>query len=258
MRLLWQGFTDPVAHKPYVDRLVSYVNEIAGPGVTWEFAGVSPPDRHLHRISEARCALLAVANVIEREREFDAVLMGHFQDAGLWDARAALDVPVVGLGESAMLHACTLGWRVGLVTIDPIFVPWHEEQVRRYGLENRVVGVAAMQTPLELYMRAFEDGDGSEEVWQRFQEAARPLVAQGVEVLIPAGGLPALLLGQDGQRDVDGAIVLNATAVAAKQTQAAAELRRVAGTAPSRAGGFAKPPRGAVEDLLALARAPST
>lgn len=252
MRLLWQGFTDPVAHKPYVDRLLAYVNEIAGPDVTWEFAGVSPPDRHFHRISEARCAILALTNVIEREHEFDAVLMGHFQDAGLWDARAALDVPVVGLGESAMLHACTLGWRIGLVTIDPIFVPWHEEQVRRYGLRDRVVGVASMSTPLELYMRAFEEDDGREEVRRRFEEAARPLVQAGVEVLIPAGGLPALLLGRDGQLEIDGAVVLNATAVAAKQTQLAAELRRVAGTAPSRASTFAKPQRGVVDDLLAV------
>jgi Asp/Glu/hydantoin racemase len=257
MRLLWQGFTDPVEHKPYVDRLVAYANEIAGPGVTWEFNGVSPPDRHLHRISEDRCAMLALANVVAREHEFDAVLMGHFQDAGLWNARAALDVPVVGLGESAMLHACTLGWRVGLVTIDPIFVPWHEEQVRQYGLQDRVVGVTAMQTSLDLYMRAFEREEDAEEVWRQFQEAARPLVAAGVEVLVPAGGLPALLLGRDGQREVDGAVVLNASAVAAKQTELAAELRRVAGTAPSRRGTFAKPPRGAVEDLVALARSPS-
>lgn len=254
MRLLWQGFTDPVAHKPYVDRLVAYLGEIAGPGVTWEFAGVSPPDRHLHRISEARCALLALTNVIEREREFDAVLMGHFQDAGLWDARAALDVPVVGMGEAAMLHACTLGWRVGLVTIDPIFVAWHEEQVRRNGLEDRVVGVVAMQTSLDLYMRAFEEDEARDDVWGQFEAASRPLVAAGVEVLIPAGGLPALLLGHDGQREVDGAVVLNATAVAAKHTELAAELRRVAGTTPSRARAFAKPPSGALEDLLALTR----
>ena len=114
-----------------------------------------------------------------------------------------------------------------------------------------------METPLDLYMRAFERDDAADEVWRRFQEAARPLVAAGVEVLVPAGGLPALLLGQDGQREVDGAIVLNATAVAAKQTEAAAELRRIAGTAPSRRVTFAKPPRGAVDDLLALARSPA-
>jgi allantoin racemase len=254
MRLLWQGFTDPVAHKPYVDRLVAYINEIAGPGVTWEFAGVSPPDSHLHRISEARCALLALANVMEREHEFDAVLMGHFQDAGLWDARAALDVPVVGLGESSMLHACTLGFRVGLVTIDPIFVAWHEEQVRRYALEQRVVAVTAMRTPLDLYMRAFEADDARDEVQRRFEEAARPLVAAGVEVLIPAGGLPALLLGRDGQLEVDGAVVLNATAVAAKQTELAAELRRRAGTAPSRVGMFAPAPAEAVREVIELVR----
>ena len=86
-----------------------------------------PPSRK-HRITELRCAVEAVRNAIRAEREgYDAFVLGHFQDAGLWEARAAVRIPVVGLGESAMLHACTLGRSIGLITIDPLFLPIHAD-----------------------------------------------------------------------------------------------------------------------------------
>ena len=250
MKILWQGFTDPVVHAPYIGRLMDYLGSIADPGTEFEFAGVSPPDRYVHRITELRCSVQAVRTMIEREREFDGMILGHFQDAGLWEARAALDLPVVGLGESALLHACTLGWRIGLITIDPIFVRWHEDQVRQYGLETRVIGVRAMRTSVDLYMRAFEEQDAYEEVRRQFAEQARPLVEAGVEVLVPAGGLPALLLGREEMLRLDQAVVLNSTLVAAKQAELAVKLRRVNGTGPSRAGTFAKPPPEAVREFL--------
>ena len=253
MRILWQGFTHPAVHGAYIARLTDYLAAVADPGTEFEFAGVWPPDRHVHRMSELRCAVQAVRSMIEREDEFDGMILGHFQDAGLWDARAALDLPVVGLGESAMLHACTLGWRIGLITIDPIFVRWHEEQVRQYGLETRVVGVRAMRTSVDLYMRAFEQEDAYQEVRRQFEQQARPLVDAGVEVLVPAGGLPALLLARE-ELTIDGAVVLNATLVVAKQAEVAVKLRRANGTAPSRASTFAKPSREAVEEFLEQAR----
>lgn len=256
MRILWQGFTDAEANRAYVDRLVAYLDEIADPGTEFEFAGLAPPDRYLHRLTELRCAADALANVLEAQERYDAVILGHFQDAGLWELRAALDVPVIGLGESSMLHACTLGYRVGLITIDPTFVAWHEEQVRRYGLGERIVGVRAMRTPVELYMRAFVEAEAFEEVKRQFEEQARPLVEHGVEVLIPAGGLPALLLCRDRDVRVDEAVVLNATAAAAKAAEVAVKLRELNGTAPSRASTFARAPDEAVREFLELARRP--
>ena len=254
MRILWQGFTDPVVHEPYVRRLTDYLSAIADPGTEFEFSGVSPPDRYVHRITELRCSVQALRKMIEREDEFDGMILGHFQDAGLWEARAALGLPVVGLGEGALLHACTLGWRIGLITIDPVFVRWHEEQVRQYGLETRVVGVRAMRTSVELYMRAFEEREAYDEVRRQFEQQARPLVEAGVEVLVPAGGLPALLLGRTEMLAIDGAVVLNATLVAAKQAELAVKLRRANGTGPSRASTFARPSAEAVEEFLEQTR----
>jgi allantoin racemase len=242
MHILWQGFVDPEAHHAYADRLADYLEQLADPGTEFEMRGLNPPDQHLHRITEARCAAHAVAGVIEAEEEgFDAVIIGHFQDSGLYEARAAVDLPVVGLGESSMLHACTLGQRIGLITISPTFIPWHEEQVLRYRLEQRVVGVRAIDTQVDLFMRAFEEPEAYEDVRRQFVSQAQELARGGVEVIVPAGGLPALLFRNERGFAVDGAVVLNPTPVAAWQAQTAVKLRRLNKTLPSRASTFAKP-----------------
>jgi Asp/Glu/hydantoin racemase len=249
-RIVWQGFVSPVEQKIYVDTLVEYLNAIADPEVEFSFEGIDVPDRHLHRLTELRCAHDVLRNVVDAgERGYDGVIMGHFQDAGLYEARAALSVPVVGLGESALLHACTLGRRIGLVTIDPAFVPWHEEQVERYKLEGRVVGVTAMRTPVDLYMRALEDPGAHDEVVGQFEREARPLLERGAEVIVPAGGLPALILRERAGYEIDGAVVLNPTAVAAKAAEMAVKLARLNGTGASRRSTFAPPPPEAIAEL---------
>ena len=258
-RIVWQGFTSPVTNKAYVDRLVGYLSEISDPGFEFSFSGIEPPDRHLHRLTELRCAAQAVAAAIECERDgVDAIVLGHFQDAGLWELRGAASVPVIGLGESSMLYACQLGFRFGLITIDPNFVEWHEEQIRRYALDGRCAGVGAMETDVDLYMRAFTGDEAAiASVEEQFERVGRTLVAGGAEVLIPAGGLPALLLGTRAAYTVDGAVVLNANAIAAKQAEVAVKMRTINGTGPCRTGTFKPPTADAIDEFVALARSPA-
>lgn len=47
--------------------------------------------------------------------------------------------------------------RFGLVTIDPIFVPWHDRQVRMHGLGERYAGTVALKMNLPGFMKAFTD-----------------------------------------------------------------------------------------------------
>lgn len=255
-RVVWQGFTDPVGNKAYVDRLTAYLNEVADPGYQFEFRGISPPDYYVHRLTEWRCAVQALAGAIESERDgVDCIILGHFQDAGLWELRSAVSVPVVGLGESAMLHALTLGYRFGLITIDPNFVEWHEQQVRQYAIDGRCVGVRAMTTSVDLFMQAFA-GDESAigEVSGQFEALGRNLAAHGAEVLVPAGGLPALLLATRNGYAIDGAVVLNANAIAAKYAEVAVKMRAISGTAPSRKGTFRQASAEALDEFVTMAR----
>jgi allantoin racemase len=254
-RIVWQGFTHPVDNKPYVDRLVAYLNEVADPGYEFTFAGIAPPDVHVHRLTELRCAVQALAGAIQAERDgIDGIILGHFQDAGLWELRSSITTPVVGLGEASILYACTLGYRFGLITIHPNFADWHEEQVRSYSLWERCVGVRAMTTTVDLWMRAFDgQEDAIADCERQFEAYGRELAALGAEVLIPAGGLPALLFGTRRDYAIDGAVVLNANAIAAKQAEVAVKMRAVNGTAPSRKGTYRLAPPEALDEFVELA-----
>src|SRR5581483_9430777 len=215
-RIWYQSFVDPDEQRPYIERLQRRLNDCSSPGVRFDVHGISPPDRHLSPLTEFRCAGSAIRNcLVAREQGYDAFVLGHFQEPGLTECRTAVDFPVVGLGEATMLHACTLGGTFALVTINPVFLPWHREQIRKLGLQDRCVGVRALDTQVETYMRAFEDEEAYQEVKTSFCLQVQPLLDAGAEVLIPAGGLPMLLFGRERGFTIRGAIVLDGIAVVA-------------------------------------------
>ena len=76
-------------------------------------------------------------------------------------------MPVLGLGETTLFHACTLGRKLGLVTINPAFIPWHEDQVIRYGLQQRVVGVRAVNATVKRFHRRVRQQGGVREAASR-------------------------------------------------------------------------------------------
>ncbi len=241
IRLWYQSFIDPAAHGPYFEILRAHLERIADPATEIGIGGIAPPSTELHRLTEARCARRVLRNALQAEREgFDGFAIGHFQEGGIADVKSAVDIPVIGLGEAAMYYACLLGRRFGLITIDPIYVPWHEDQIRLQGLEARSAGVRALRTAPADYMAAFRDDAVRAAVLARFEAEAAPLLAAGAEVLIPAGGLPMLLLCRDPDLRVGGAPVLNGVSVLLKLAEAAVKLRRSDGIAVSRVGSFAK------------------
>lgn len=251
MRIWYQSFTDPVLQAPYMDRLRARLAALAAPGTTVEVHGLSPALRHFHAVSEFRCAALCLRNALRAEAEgYDAFVLGHFQEPGLTELRGAVNIPVVSLGEACMLQACSMGRTVGLVTVDPVFIPWHEEQIRRHGLEHRVRGVTAITADLPRFTRAFEDPAEYAAVRADFVDQVKPLAARGIEVLIPAGGVLMLLLAQEQPLMVDGALVQEGIATVLKAAEMAVALHRATGACISRSGAYAKAPQGAIEDFL--------
>jgi Asp/Glu/hydantoin racemase len=194
-RLWYQSFVHPVEQAPYITQLQGELDAAAGPGIKFEVHGLDPPDHLFHPLTEFRCAAHAIRNALEAERAgYDAFVIGHFQEPGLLEIRGALEIPVIGLGEANLLAGLSMGGKLGLVTIDPIFIDWHERQVRAHGLERRVAGVRAIHMDLPAFMSAFTDDASYAKACAHFVEQVRPLVAAGAEVIIPAGGLPMLLL----------------------------------------------------------------
>jgi allantoin racemase len=254
MRIWYQSFIDPERHAPYFGRLRSHLAEIAGGETEYEVGGVRPADLALHRITEFRCAAQAIYHAIRAEdRGFDAVLIGHFQDSGLWEARSAAAVPVIGMGEASMLYSLQLGHTFGLVTIDEAFDPVHREQAERYGIAQRLAGVTTMSTPVADLVAAFESDDAYARVRETFERACAPLVAAGAEVIIPAGGLFGLLSA--GERDfrVGESVVLNPIAVSCRMAEAMAGMWRASRVGTSRVNTFRRPPPQAIAEFQAFA-----
>jgi allantoin racemase len=250
VRVWYQSFTDPDVDAPYFGRLREYARAVAGPGVELDVYGIQPGDRYLHPITEFRCAAQVIANALNAQREgYDAFVIGHFQEPALAEARAALKIPVIGLGEATMLHACTLGRKVGLVTINPIFIPYHEDQIARHGLAQRVVAVRAVEGQVDQFNRAFEDEREYRRMRDDFVRQIEPMLALGIDVVIPAGGYPMLLFAREASFAIEGATVLNGLPVAIAAAATAVRLARLNGTGTSRCGTFALPAAEAVDEF---------
>lgn len=256
MRIWWQSFVDPAESPAYFERLSAYLNELAREGTTVDVHGLTPPDRGFGRLTELRCAVVAVDNALEAaEHGYDAFAFGHFQDSGLYEARSAVALPVTGLGEATLHWAAQLGRRLALVTIDPRFETWHREQADLYGLGARISHVVGLGALVEEFGPAFGGDEAARgRLLARFRELAEPLVADGADVIVPAGALPALLLAGEHGAAVGHAPVVNSVAVLLKWTEAAVELHRLTGLGPSRGPSFARAPEQAVADFRALLR----
>lgn len=255
MRIWYQSFVDEENGRDYWRHLRAHLAEMADPGTEIDIHGITPHDSYAHPIVEFRCAREVIVNAVRAEREgYDAFIVGHFQDAGLYEARSVVDIPVIGLGEATMLQSLSLGQRIGIVTINTRFIPWFHHQVRKYGLGERVVGIDALQFEPGQILAAFDDDARRAEVERLFEEQARPLVARGIEVLIPGGGIPMLLFAGIRGHAVAGATVLNGIPVALKQAEVAVKLAGLTGLGVSRTGEYAKAPPEIVEEFLAHPR----
>jgi allantoin racemase len=161
--------------------------------------------------------------------------------------KSVVDIPVLGLGETTLLHACTLGRKLGLVTINPVFIPWHEDQVIRYGLQQRVVGVRAVNATVKDFIDAFATPEAFQKLEPLWERECRILLDAGADVIVPAGGLPMMLYGGT---EMDGAPVVNGVTLIAKSAELAIKLRKLGMWKVSRRSSFVKPPEKALKEFL--------
>ena len=252
MKIWYQSFVDYENASTYWDTLRPYLDEVSQADTEIHIEGITPFDSYAHPLVEFRCAREMIVNAIRAEREgYDAFIVGHFQDSGLYEARAAVDIPIIALCEATMLHACQLGQRIGAVTINPRFIPGHLHQIEKYGLSKRVTNVEAMTFEPGQVLAAFGDAAKTEAVRAEFDRQAMPMIEAGVDVLIPGGGLPMLLFSQVDNHNVDGAPVLNGIPIIVKMAEMAVELKRLTGQSVSRTGDFSKVPEAVIEEFLA-------
>ncbi len=153
-----------------------------------------------------------------------------------------------------MLWSAQLGQRLGIVTINRRYIPWFHHQIGKYGLRERVTGVHAMNFQPGEILAAFGSDERLAMVREQFESQAAPLVADGVDVLIPGGGIPMLLFSQIHEHRVAGTPVVNGIPIVVKMAEVAVKLCRLTGLGSSRTGDYAKPPAEIIEEFIAHPR----
>ncbi|MFV0491516.1 MAG: aspartate/glutamate racemase family protein [Pseudorhodobacter sp.] len=255
MRIYWQSFIDATASAAYMERLTAYLNEIAAPGVTVDVRGISPPDLGFSRLSEFRCAIQAIDQGIQAEEDgYDVIVMGHFQDPGLYELKSAVGIPVIGTGEATFHLAAQMGRRIALISLDEVYRDMHREQADLYGLGHRISHIGGMNIEPSDFSAAFAGDEAAKtRMIDGFCKVAEPMVADGAEVIVPAGVLPGLLIGGEYGLKVGAAPVVNCAAVALMQAEMQGRLYRLNGLEPNRGSFCARAPEQAMRDFRQLA-----
>jgi allantoin racemase len=153
-----------------------------GPGISVEVAMVQDGPRYIETLRDEVVAASAVVRLLEQHvatspSAFQAFIIACSSDPGLEAARATVDVPVLGIGESALLLARGLGQPYGILTNIDDDEAYMRDMARRYRLDEDLISVRAAGYSVE-------DFDvGREGVGQGLAEAGRRAVADGARSL---------------------------------------------------------------------------
>ena len=182
---------------------------------------------------EAMIGAMAVAELAGAHADgHDALVIAAFGDPGLLAMREVLDIPVVGLTESAVLTACALGQRFSIIAISKRIAAWYEETVASYGLASRLASIRTLDQTLR--------DIGA--VQEHHAQALKALCMQAIEqdradVLIIAGAPLAGLA-----RTIESEIpvpVIDGVSCAIRHAESLVKL----GARPPQASSLAPPPR---------------
>lgn len=181
---------------------------------------------------EAMIGAYATAELAARHaQDYDAVIVAAFGDPGLAALREVLDIPVLGLTESALMSACMLGQRFSIIAISSRIAAWYRETVQANGLSDRLASIRTLDQRVQ-HIASIQN-DHAQALKQL---CAQAITDDGADVLIIAGaplaGLARTLSAEIPVPLVDGV----SSAVRHAETLVALSTR-----APS-LGSFAPPP----------------
>ncbi len=173
-----------------------------------------------------------LGEIEKRGPEVDAVVIACFDDTGIDAARAAVDVPVIGIGEAAFHAASFLCCRFSVVTTLGRSVPGIEANLQRYGLAARCARVRASEVPVLDLER------GDPEVVER--------VADQIASAMMDDGAEAIVLGCAGMTELTACLTQRFGIPVIDGVGSAvtfAEALVAAGYRTSKVGGYARPVR---------------
>lgn len=257
MRIWHQSSTEIQGLGVYQNSLLTHAKQVLGNSASIDIHGIAPGSYQGRAPSDAlgnafvhhRVLEPILANAVRAEREgYCAFVIGSFSEPFLRELRSAVDIPVVSLTEASLLVACSMGRYSVPVSNGPQTAWMTRMSVDAHGLADRVLRVVSIDPPLEepALAKGFENPGP---VIESFLRAARLVVADGADVIIPAEGMLAELLYVNGVKRVGLATVIDVFGVAWSYALMLARLRNQTGLEVGRAWHYRRDDREFVREL---------
>ncbi len=126
-----------------IDLALAGLRLAGGPEIECQTLAEGPPgietQAHVDGVVEPLCRLIA-----GQDNRAAGFVIACFSDPGLHAAREATAKPVLGIAESGVLTALTLGERFGVIAILAASLPRHLRFIRAMGVESRFAGERAV------------------------------------------------------------------------------------------------------------------
>lgn len=188
--------------------------------------------QYIENRAEAAIAGHAVLDLLaEKAAGHDAAIVAAFGDPGLAAAREMMEIPVVGIAESAFLAAHALGRRYAILAVTKRLGIWFRECAEEHGLAGRLAAVRALDVPVSHIANA-----RAETGRLLVDLCHQTIVEDGAEVVIMGGG-PIAGLAREVAHEIP-VPVLDGVSCAVRLAESLIDLN------PSKAtkGSFARPP----------------
>jgi Asp/Glu/hydantoin racemase len=130
-----------------IDRAVAPLRTADGPAIECLTLAEGPPGIQTQRDVDGVIAPLCRL-VGELDRSASAFVIACFSDPGLHSAREVTAKPVLGIMESGLLTALTLGQRFGVIAILPTSIARHRRMINAMGIESRLANERAIGLPV--------------------------------------------------------------------------------------------------------------
>lgn len=134
-----------------IDRACEPFRVAGGPEIECVTLAEGPPGIETQRHVDG--VVSPLLKLVESRSDCDAFVIACYSDPGLHACREASGKPVLGISESGILTALTLGHRFGVIAILPTSIPRHLRYVGAMGVSDRLAG----ERPLGLKVTELSD-----------------------------------------------------------------------------------------------------
>jgi Asp/Glu/hydantoin racemase len=134
-----------------IDAAMAPLRLAGGPAIACLTLKEGPPgiqtQRDVDGVIQPLCKLIASLEA-NPDSGAAAFVIACFSDPGLHSARETTRKPVLGIMESGILTALTMGQRFGVIAILETSIPRHLRTINAMGVQNRLAGERAVGLPV--------------------------------------------------------------------------------------------------------------